>query len=212
MKSTYYNHYWIKESHGARRAGYFEPMLHWMDENLKSDNRPIKALEAGCGNGAFTSALRSYCIELSACDIASDQIAQNKKTFKDINFFQQDLQERIPFEDNYFDFIWCSEVLEHLYFPLIALKEFRRILKPNGKILITVPFHGRFKCVLIALFKWDHHFDPEYPHVRFFSKQSLQDLVVKAGFIVQEVKSCGMQKPLRDILIPTNILLTATAK
>lgn len=46
----------------------------------------------------------------------------------------------IPEEDASFDCILCSEVFEHLPDPLLALNEFARLLKPNGKLIITAPF------------------------------------------------------------------------
>ena len=46
----------------------------------------------------------------------------------------------IPEPDASFDAILCSEVFEHLPDPLKALTEFRRLLKPSGKLIITAPF------------------------------------------------------------------------
>lgn len=46
----------------------------------------------------------------------------------------------IPIEDNMFDAIICSELLEHVYSPHKVLREASRILKPDGKIIITAPF------------------------------------------------------------------------
>ena len=50
----------------------------------------------------------------------------------------------IPLSNNSFDFILCSEVMEHLIDPYQALKELKRILKKNGKLLITVPFRSLY--------------------------------------------------------------------
>jgi ubiquinone/menaquinone biosynthesis C-methylase UbiE len=46
----------------------------------------------------------------------------------------------IPEPDNSFDIILCSEVLEHVPDPTKALDEFGRLLKPNGKLILTAPF------------------------------------------------------------------------
>jgi len=45
----------------------------------------------------------------------------------------------IPVEDESFDFILCIQVLEHLEFPDLAFKKFNKILKKNGKLLLTAP-------------------------------------------------------------------------
>jgi ubiquinone/menaquinone biosynthesis C-methylase UbiE len=116
----------------------------------------------------------------------------------------------MPFDDASFDFIWCSEVLEHLFSPLAALKEIRRVLKPGGQFRCTVPYHGLLKNLGIALFAFERHYDPEYPHIRFFTKKSLKALVQRAGLNVTQVGACGSNLGLRDVLVKTNILLAAT--
>lgn len=47
---------------------------------------------------------------------------------------------KIPFPNNTFDVIFCGELLEHIENPTNVLNEIHRILKPNGNVLITVPF------------------------------------------------------------------------
>ena len=46
----------------------------------------------------------------------------------------------LPFNDNEFDVILCTEVLEHLHSPHIAAEEMRRVLKPSGKLILTTRF------------------------------------------------------------------------
>jgi SAM-dependent methyltransferase len=64
-----------------------------------------------------------------------------------------------PFEDNYFDLIEVSHVLEHLEKPFIIMKELHRILKPNGKLIIKVPHFSR------GMSHSEHHhgFDVTFP-------------------------------------------------
>jgi len=85
-----------------------------------------------------------------------------------------------------------------------------RVLRPGGRLLVTVPYHGRFKNLLIALFKWDEHFVPSNPHIRFYSKRTLSRIAGAAGFRSIRIRTCGMGRPLRDLFVPTNILLRAT--
>ena len=49
----------------------------------------------------------------------------------------------------------------------------RRVLKRGGRLLLTVPYHGRFQAAAIALTRFDAHFDPLGQHVRFFTRRSL---------------------------------------
>lgn len=46
----------------------------------------------------------------------------------------------IPVDDECFDYVVCTEVFEHIKYPVDALKEFNRILKPGGKLILTAPF------------------------------------------------------------------------
>ena len=50
-----------------------------------------------------------------------------------------DINNKLPFNDNSFDLIWCSEVIEHVDNPIKTLAEFRRTLKPKGKMILTTP-------------------------------------------------------------------------
>lgn len=80
--------------------------------------------------------------------------------------------KRIPFSDNYFDNIFSSEVFEHVDNLDEIIKELNRVLKNEGKILITVPF------------VWNEH---ETPYdFRRFSKYGIEDLLKKSGFSILE--------------------------
>jgi ubiquinone/menaquinone biosynthesis C-methylase UbiE len=213
MQGKYYDKYWQNggAAYSGCQQGYAPNFLRWMARELKkpNDSKFNKGLEAGCGDASFTQALSEYFQKTYAIDISVAQILENRKRLPAIEFSAHDLSEPLPFADEFFDCVWCSEVLEHLFDPLFALKEYWRVLRPTGKLLVTVPYHGGLKNLMIALFKWDHHFDPEYPHIRFFTKRTLERLTRKAGFSNIATSTCGMSRPFRDLLIPTNILMLA---
>ena len=77
--------------------------------------------------------------------------------------------------------MWCSEVLEHVADTEHLLLEVRRVLRPGGRLLVTVPFHGRVKGALIALLRFDAHFDPLGQHLRFYTRSSLQATLDAVG-------------------------------
>jgi predicted SAM-dependent methyltransferase len=62
------------------------------------------------------------------------------KYYKSKSILQADILT-LPFEDNSFDYILFLDVIEHLFYPeqLIAVKELKRVLKPGGKIILSVP-------------------------------------------------------------------------
>ena len=57
----------------------------------------------------------------------------------------------LPLGHGEVDLVWCSEVLEHVPDTVGFLSEVRRVLRPGGRLLLTVPDHGRVKRALIAL-------------------------------------------------------------
>ena len=207
----YYEKYWTsgRAIVSGERQSYASSFAQWMHAELKNLPLESKILEVGCGDASFTRLLAQHASGVTAVDIAAGQISQNTRRYPAITFLAHDVSEALPFADNSFDVIWCSEVLEHLLDPLFALAEMHRVLAAGGRLLVTVPFHGRFKNVMIALFKWDRHFTPSNPHIRFYTKNTIARIAREAGFGKITMRTCGMNKPLRDFFIPTNILLQA---
>ena len=78
--------------------------------------------------------------------------------------------------------MWCSEVLEHVADTAHLLLEVRRVLRPGGRLLVTVPYHGRVKAALIALTRFEAHFDPLGQHLRFYTRRSLAARSSTPGF------------------------------
>ena len=89
-------------------------------------NKNDKVLDVGCGKGRYIN--RLDC-DRYACDIADSSKYVNAK-------FSIGSCLNLPYEDNYFDKIICSECLEHAVFQINAIDEMLRILKKGGKLLI----------------------------------------------------------------------------
>jgi 2-polyprenyl-6-hydroxyphenyl methylase/3-demethylubiquinone-9 3-methyltransferase len=208
----YYERYWTENRAGysGDSQGYATNFRNWMHSELRDLPHDATILEVGCGDGAFTKDLARHSANVTAIDLSAQQIELNARAYPDVRFLQHDVSQRLPFADDTFGVIWCSEVLEHLFDPGLALREMFRVMAPGGSLLVTVPYHGRFKNVLIALFKWDEHFAPTHPHIRFFTRNTLTRLAAHAGFKKIQTAACGMNKPIRDWLIATNLLLKAT--
>jgi ubiquinone/menaquinone biosynthesis C-methylase UbiE len=207
---NFYDVYWNQRGErSGDRCGYAPNFRRWMNSCLKEFNRKESLLEVGCGDCQFTKDLRKFTDNMTAIDISAEQIERNRAKHPDIDFRCHDLAKAMPFSDNQFQAIWCSEVIEHLSEPVIALQEMYRVLKPGGLLMVTVPYHGLLKNLLISFFKWDEHFDPRYPHLQYFTVSMISKLAQSVGFQKIQCTKCGMNKPIRDLIVPTNILMTA---
>jgi ubiquinone/menaquinone biosynthesis C-methylase UbiE len=209
--SSFYEKYWKHSAnvYSGSLQGYAVHFRRWMNDRIAGRGRNLKILEVGCGDATFTRYLTELSDDVTAVDIAEAQLTENAKQLPKVKFQVQDLSEPMPFPDATFDVIWCSEVLEHLMDPTYALSEMRRVLKPGGIAMVTVPYHGFFKNLCIVAFRWERNFDPEGPHIRYFTKKTLERVAKNAGFKQATMKTCGMSRPFLDLCFPSNILMEA---
>ena len=126
------------------RAGFSYPTtlkLAKIRKILKSANLFPNAyvLDIGCGDGRMLNKLvAQYQIKGQGVDISSNQLKQNLRNNPFRNIFYLSDAESLPFGDNTFDFIFCSDVLEHLSSPQACINEICRTLKKERKALIYV--------------------------------------------------------------------------
>ena len=90
--------------------------------------------DLGCGNVPFYALYRQYVSENICVDWPN---SRHQNQYLDVAC---DLNEPLAFADGEFDTIIISEVLEHISEPEIIWREMSRIIKPGGKILLSVPF------------------------------------------------------------------------
>jgi SAM-dependent methyltransferase len=103
---------------------------------------------------------------------------------------------RLPFAEDAFDAVICSEVLEHLPDYHAALAEMRRVLKPSGRLCITVP-HGWPEriCWRLAPPPGGYPYQPG-GHVRIFDEVDLRCSVERHGFrIARRHHAHGLHSP-----------------
>ena len=84
----------------------------------------------------------------------------------------------IPVEDASFDAILCTEVFEHIPYPNETLREFSRLLKPGGKLVLTAPFASL------------RHMDPYFFYTGF-SDRWYEHFLAESGFLLQEIVPQG---------------------
>ncbi len=132
---------------------------------LLKTNKDDRVIEVGCGAGNVIEKVSGG--KLFGVDISDFILYKAKQKLKGkVHFFQGDVQN-LPCKDEVFTYVICSEVLEHLLDPLIALNEMTRILGPQGIAVISIPNElciNRIKRILIrvGIFNWLLHRKGEY--------------------------------------------------
>lgn len=205
-----YDRRWQDEKYGALHAGYWKSFIAFIHRVIPDDASGKTILDVGCGVGHLAEYLTDEkSMQVTGIDLSEVALEKSRQRVPRGEFRSHDLTQPMPFEDSTFDYVWCSEVLEHLFSPLFALKEIRRVLKPGGQLMVTVPYHDRLKNVGIALLAFEQHYDPTYPHIQYFTRKSLANLTQQAGLQVQWMGRCGSDRGLRDWIVPTNHLMLA---
>jgi SAM-dependent methyltransferase len=165
---------------------------------LLSAARPgERVLDLGCGAGRFLRALSEAGAEAVGVELAQPAVdrARANAPGADVRLLEPD--GSLPLGHGEIDLVWCSEVLEHVADTEHVLLEVRRVLRPGGRLLVTVPFHGRVKAALIGLLRFDQHFDPLGQHLRFYTRSSLRSTLDRSGFDDVRVRPWGGPPLLR---------------
>jgi ubiquinone/menaquinone biosynthesis C-methylase UbiE len=121
---------------------YFEYLKHLFPYTYVSSemNDNSKVLEIGCGEGYGSSHLSEKVHSITAVDIEKEIIDHAEGKYKSDNcHYKLYNGEKLPFEDNMFDFVISFQVIEHVPEELNFIQEAKRVLKPGGKFFITTP-------------------------------------------------------------------------
>ena len=159
---------------------------------------PGRVLDAPCGQGAAViedgGRNEFLCIDI------------DKENFKleDVPFLKVDMNAPLPLGNHEFDYVLCLEGIEHLENPFLCLREFGRVLKPGGSLIISTPnimtiksrfrfffysYHDSFRYI-----KTDDTFrhgslEYEHEHINPMTFMELRYGLAKAGLEVTAVRT-----------------------
>lgn len=127
-------------------------------------------LDAGAGESVYKK-LFSHC-EYKAIDLA---VGESRWNYANLDYVAP--LHKMPIEDNVFDAILCTQVLEHLEWPRQSVEEMYRVLKPGGKLVMTVPMS---------------HPEHQIPYDFFrYTSYGLESICKNAGFRDTEISPFG---------------------
>ena len=183
MKSDKYG--WVNSNPTCAHS-YLLPNVLKLLKSKSGDNQ-IRILDLGCGNGYVASKLADLGHNVIALDASADGIEIAMKHYSKVRFehfsIYEDLLEKVV--GSKVDCVVSLEVIEHLYYPKKLLEQSFNILKPNGFLILSTPYHGYLKSLCTSILnRWDRHFSVHWEggHIKFFSKRALMDMARVAGF------------------------------
>jgi SAM-dependent methyltransferase len=169
---------------------------------LLAEARPgERVLDLGCGAGRFVAALQDAGADAVGVELAEGAVERARLNVPGAELHALTGDGAIPLEDASVDLVWCSEVLEHVPDTAGLLSEARRVLRTGGRLLVTTPSHDLPRRALIALARFDSHFDPLGQHVRFYSRRSLVRVLEAFAFEEVHVSGIGGAPGFRETLV-----------
>ena len=172
LKREYYAEYrQVEDVHwwfvGRRRI-----LLQVLNRYLGNGDRDRRRiLDVGCGTGTMLTYLASYG-KAQGVDIDEEAIGYCRE--RGLTDVRLGSAETLPFEDGSFDLVTALDVVEHLDDDAAALREIHRVLRPGGKLLMTVPAHP---------FLWGDQ-DEVNLHKRRYVASEVRDRLTATGFEV----------------------------
>lgn len=157
-----------------------------------------RVLEAGCGLGGFTVAMKARGFDAEGCDYAPQVVAKLTDRFPEIRFFVADVRRMKDTPDGAYDAVYSPGVVEHFEAgPEPILAETWRILKPGGVALVSTPCLNGFRRRLARRGAF-----PAPPAGIFyqyaFAPEEMATILRGVGFVVEEVGLRGTLKTLAD--------------
>jgi len=156
-----------------------------------------KVLDLGCGTGRLYEIFKDKGVDYTGIDFSEELIKIAREKHGD-RFIVGDILS-LPFPDKNFDSVWSIAVLHHIPSKELrkrTLGEIRRVLKPNGRVIVTcwklksffrkdvfIPFHGKQR----------------YYHI--FTKRELEKLFKESGFKIEESRFLKRNNKKTNILI-----------
>jgi O-antigen biosynthesis protein len=169
---------------GMDENSSFKKMLRLI-ENQKS------ILEFGCATGYFSRLLSARGCEVTGIEINLEAAKISEQYCKQVIVIDLDLasiNELLPSQE--FDVAVFGDVLEHLRNPWKVLEETRKLLKPNGYVVASIPniAHG---AVRLSLLKGNFNYTNvgllDDTHLRFFTRETVEELFLKSGYEIDFV-------------------------
>jgi 2-polyprenyl-3-methyl-5-hydroxy-6-metoxy-1,4-benzoquinol methylase len=154
-----------------------------------------RIVDIGCGNGALCRELSKHGYEVVGCEPSAAGVRFAQSSSPELVFHQMAVDDDptvVGHES--FDVAIATEVIEHLVRPRSLLLFATQLLRPGGYLIISTPYHGYLKNLLLALTNnWDTHLTALWDggHIKLWSRKTLSQLLNETGFRVVHFIGAG---------------------
>ena len=167
---------------------------------LRAQPNIVRVLDAGCGDGNFTSSLADAGFEMIGIDLGHGGITKAKKRYPQICFLHGSLYDdlRSLSKIDSFDAVVSVEVIEHLYSPRSFIRRVHEALAIGGLLIVTTPYWGYLKNILLAVSnRMDNSLTAlwEGGHIKHWSYRTLKTLLEENGFELLAFHGTGRRIP-----------------
>ena len=179
MENSFFKTKLIAKNYAEKRINYYESLLKRKCKNI---------LDVGCGPGVFFEPINNLSIEWSGIEVNPHWIKFGKKNNIPI------LNKKIYEIDKKFDVITAHQVLEHVEYPTLFLKNIVKRLKPGGILHFELP--NQFSLTssmrkISPMISQDFGFIQPPMHLRAYSKKTIKILLRKHKLQIKKIFTCG---------------------
>lgn len=148
-----------------------------------------KILEIGCATGFMAEYLikEKKCI-VDGVELALDEAREAKKKLRNVITGDIEDKDTIKQIEDTYDIVFASALIEHLKDPWLSLKTWKKVLKKDGRILITTSNIAHWSMRLKMMkgqFNYEQYGILDNTHLRFFTTESFQKLVTDCGYTIE---------------------------
>lgn len=158
-------------------------------------DRPFgRVLDIGCARGAGARAMRDRgASQLVGLEIEAAYADAAREHYDEV--VTGSAEQSLPWSPHSFDTVLCYDVLEHTYDPWSITRQLRTVLKPNGRLHVSVPNSRNIAFWRPLLLDGTVGYAPsglrDVTHIRFFTRRDLIAMIEAAGFDILRVDFTG---------------------
>lgn len=184
----------------SRAEGYSDTIHHEMTNGVAGfyadklkmyspEREHMKCLDVGCGPGLFSILLFQQGHEVTSVDYSTGMLEKAKENIEEAGYVPDLVRgdaTHLPFEDESYDYIVSRNLVWNLENPVAAYREWMRVLKPGGRILVIDSNH------------YLHYYDEEYMEARVQSDKLINEIKENIEYGHQHMKGVD-PTPINEI-------------